>query len=251
MSALHIICSDDLCGPLLFEPRTGDPRPGDILSIPSSVLAPFYQLLNGDTSKLKYNKGDRPFIILDQTPDSRFKGCLMATFEDSDTIDNKFPGMFQVFTCDVFNLGDPNPPTEQHIHTVPPWDIHKRQYIVALAMTLDIAPNTPRWRTGNMPPDAGFYVEKQSLDKLRQRCLRSVGVWDDVMPKGLKKRAREEKECLTKLKNASKQHSKSTKTGHGRRFKNVQPRAAASTYHESYISSKIIVGPDNLPWRVK
>ncbi|KAK1230002.1 hypothetical protein PQX77_006921 [Marasmius sp. AFHP31] len=166
-------CPNSRCTPPPFhEPRRGtNPDIGDIVCIRISALVPFYHLL-GDTNDRACKPGDRPCIITSIRSDGTFNVCLMATF-DKNSYD-ELPAVIKEFIILVpaTNRSDDATlnPRFHHIHTTPEWQIpgsgeRGSQYLITLPIIASLKP-FKKWRTSDMPLDAGFFLDATTVSKL-------------------------------------------------------------------------------------
>ncbi|KAK1224890.1 hypothetical protein PQX77_012167 [Marasmius sp. AFHP31] len=166
-------CANPQCTPPLSrEPRRGfKPQAGDVVCIRISALAPFYNLL-GHTTDHGCKPGDRPCIITATETDGTFTVCLMATFDKNSFAD--LPAVFKEFivlvpTTDPSDKGYLSTRL-RHIHTTPEWTVsgsggHGSQYLITLPVVVSLKP-FKKWRTPDMPSDAGFFLDETALSQL-------------------------------------------------------------------------------------
>ncbi|KAK1226830.1 hypothetical protein PQX77_010186 [Marasmius sp. AFHP31] len=167
-------CSNPQCTPpLTHEPRCGsEPQVGDIICIRMSALAPFYNLL-GDTADRGCKPGDRPCIITAMKNVGTFTVCLMATFDKNSY--EELPAIFKEFivhvpTTNPSDNASLNTRLRRHVHTTPEWTIPGSgvcgsQYLIVLPIIVSSKP-FKKWRTPDMPSDAGFFVDETTMSKL-------------------------------------------------------------------------------------
>ncbi|KAK1218889.1 hypothetical protein PQX77_018417 [Marasmius sp. AFHP31] len=115
--------------------------------------------------------GDRPCIITSIKNDHTFVVCLMATFDKNSY--EELPDIIKEFIVLVTTT---NPSDKSslntrlcHIHTTPEWVVPPAfpgsQYLITLPVTARLVP-FKRWRTSDMPSDAGFFLDKITMSKL-------------------------------------------------------------------------------------
>ncbi|KAJ8085096.1 hypothetical protein PM082_003880 [Marasmius tenuissimus] len=166
-------CTNPQCTPpLSHEPRRGsESQVGDIMCIRISALAPFYNLL-GDSTDRGCKLGDRPCIITSIKTDGTFQVCLMATFDKNSY--EEVPALFKEFIV-LVSTTNPSDKTSlntrlRHIHTIPEWTVpgsgrRGSQYLITLPINVSLNP-LKKWRTPDMPSDAGFFIDETTVSKL-------------------------------------------------------------------------------------
>ncbi|KAK1231318.1 hypothetical protein PQX77_005574 [Marasmius sp. AFHP31] len=167
-------CSDPVCiPPLSYKPRRGSkPQIGDIMCIRKSALAPFYYLLEGTDHDRGCKPGDRPCVITG-IDDGTFTVCLMATFDKHSY--EELPALFKEFiilvsTTNPSDMASSNTRV-RHVHSTPEWVVSGAgvcgsQYLITLPIDVS-SKSFKKWRTPDMPLDAGFFLDEATMFKLR------------------------------------------------------------------------------------
>ncbi|KAL0059916.1 hypothetical protein AAF712_013331 [Marasmius tenuissimus] len=109
--------------------------------------------------------------------DGTFNVCLMATFDKNSY--EELPDVIKEF---IVFVPTTNPSDKTflstrhcHIHTIPEWTVPGSgvcgsQYLITLPINSSLQP-FKKWRTPDMPSDAGFFLDKATMSKLNKIIL--------------------------------------------------------------------------------